>query len=71
MDKLYAAIFGVFMSSTDDEFTNFIEVVKSVLNSDDNNKKRSFNLRLLFLGIFFLIIILFLVILYLKVIRRT
>ncbi|AGU99722.1 m39L [Myxoma virus] len=31
MDKLYTALFGVFMTSTDDDFNNFIEVVKSVL----------------------------------------
>ncbi|ABI99207.1 hypothetical protein DpV83gp052 [Deerpox virus W-848-83] len=39
MDKLYAAIFGVFMSSTDDDFNNFIDVVKSVLSDEDGSKK--------------------------------
>ncbi|AUI80613.1 IMv membrane protein [White-tailed deer poxvirus] len=39
MDKLYAAIFGVFMSSTDDDFNNFIDVVKSVLSDEDSSKK--------------------------------
>lgn len=43
MDKLYSAIFGVFMSSSDDDFNNFINVVKSVLNDDENYNKNNRN----------------------------
>lgn len=34
MDKLYAAIFGVFMGSPEDDLTDFIEIVKSVLSDE-------------------------------------
>ncbi|UWO73643.1 IMV membrane protein I2, partial [Monkeypox virus] len=34
MDKLYAAIFGVFMGSQEDDLTDFIEIVKSVLSDE-------------------------------------
>ncbi|ADT91076.1 virus assembly crescent formation protein [Cotia virus SPAn232] len=77
MDKLYAAIFGVFMSSTDDEFYKFIEVVKSVLSDGDNNSNKNkiqksfFNFNILLGLAIFILLILFVVIFYLKVVRMT
>ncbi|APG58257.1 protein I2 [BeAn 58058 virus] len=76
MDRLYAAIFGVFMSSTDDEFSKFIEVVKSVLSDENGGSKNKqqksfFNFNILLGLIIFILLILFIVIFYLKVVRMT
>ncbi|QEJ80234.1 viral morphogenesis protein [Sheeppox virus] len=71
MDKLYSAIFGVFMSSSDDDFNNFINVVKSVLNNENYNKKtkKSFLRNYLIIGLVTIVFVIIFVIFYLKVIK--
>ncbi|AOP31760.1 imv membrane protein [Volepox virus] len=69
MDKLYTAIFGVFMGSPEDDLTEFIEIVKSVISDETpNNKSRSTSWSWLIIGIFFIVIVLLLIYLYLKVV---
>ncbi|AOE46405.1 hypothetical protein SPPV_40 [Sheeppox virus] len=71
MDKLYSAIFGVFMSSSDDDFNNFINVVKSVLNNENYNKKtkKSFLRNYLIIGLVTIVFVIIFIIFYLKVIK--
>ncbi|AAL69779.1 SPV040 hypothetical protein [Swinepox virus] len=75
MDKLYAAIFGVFMTSKDDDFNNFIEVVKSVLTDTSSNHTISSSNNntwiYIFLAILFGVMVLLVFILYLKVTKPT
>ncbi len=66
MDRLYAAIFGVAISSSDDDFNNFIDIVKSVI--EDKPIKKNDGLNLSTLAVYFCLLIfgLFLFYLYLK-----
>ncbi|AOP31549.1 imv membrane protein [Skunkpox virus] len=69
MDKLYTAIFGVFMGSPEDDLTEFIEIVKSVIGDDKTVKSNySLNWSWLIIGIVFIILVLLLIYLYLKVV---
>nr|WGO62673.1 IMV membrane protein [Wadden Sea poxvirus] len=72
MNRLYAAIFGVFISSDDDDFTNFINVVKSVISDEPiiNDKKYN-NYKTWLFVLIFLLLILILYILYLKLIQKN
>ncbi|QDJ95016.1 IMV membrane protein [Hypsugopox virus] len=71
MDKLYASIFGVFISSADEDFNEFIDVVKSVISDEPVKEKcnifGSIKYWMIFLFVFVLFI--FLCVLYLKVVR--
>ncbi|ABZ79994.1 hypothetical protein GL093 [synthetic Vaccinia virus] len=70
MDKLYAAIFGVFMGSPEDDLTDFIEIVKSVL-SDEKTTTSTNNTGCwgwLIIIFFIVLILLLLIYLYLKVV---
>ncbi|AAF17921.1 gp039L [Rabbit fibroma virus] len=74
MDRLYTALFGVFMTSTDDDFNNFIEVVKSVLTdkksytSGISNGTRWW---LVIITVVMVICLVFFLTMYLKVTRRN
>ncbi|QEQ49626.1 IMV membrane protein [Orthopoxvirus akhmetapox] len=73
MDKLYAAIFGVFMGSPEDDLTDFIEIVKSVLSDEKtvtstNASPGCWGWGWLIIIFFIVIILLLLIYLYLKVV---
>ncbi|AST09464.1 IMV membrane protein [NY_014 poxvirus] len=66
MDKLYAAIFGVFTNSPEDDLNDFIDIVKSVISDDDRPKPaKRFNIWLVL--IFIMVVVTILLVLYLKV----
>ncbi|ABQ43519.1 hypothetical protein [Tanapox virus] len=74
MDKLYTAIFGVFLSSENEDFNNFIDVVKSVLSDDYdgvNKNNCSSSTKIWILTIIFVVFATFLTFLYLKAMPRT
>ncbi|AEN03639.1 IMV membrane protein [Yokapox virus] len=66
MDKLYAATFGVFTSSSEEDLNDFINIVKSVISDDKKEKSRTnkFNI---WIVLIFIIIVILLIFLYLKV----
>ncbi|SNB48505.1 CPXV081 protein [Cowpox virus] len=72
MDKLYAAIFGVFMGSPEDDLTDFIEIVKSVLSDEktvtSTNNTCCWGWYWLIIIFFIVLILLLLIYLYLKVV---
>ncbi|WAX39510.1 IMV membrane protein I2 [Monkeypox virus] len=72
MDKLYAAIFGVFMGSQEDDLTDFIEIVKSVLSDEktvtSTNNTSCWGWYWLIIIFFIVLILLLLIYLYLKVV---
>ncbi|AKJ93700.1 imv membrane protein [Raccoonpox virus] len=69
MDKLYTAIFGVYMGSPEDDLTEFIEIVKSVIGDDQTIKSNySPSWSWLIISIFFIVLVLLLIYLYLKVV---
>ncbi|QED21285.1 hypothetical protein [Borealpox virus] len=71
MDKLYAAIFGVFMGSPEDDLTEFIEIVKSVLSDEkipSTNSSGCWGWCWLVISFFIVVILLLLICLYLKVV---
>ncbi|AAR17914.1 VACli_082 [Vaccinia virus] len=72
MDKLYAAIFGVYMGSPKDDLTDFIEIVKSVLSDEktttSTNNTGCWGWYWLIIIFFIVLILLLLIYLYLKVV---
>ncbi|AAR07400.1 44L [Yaba monkey tumor virus] len=73
MDKLYTAIFGAFLSSEDEDFNNFIDVVRSVLTDDNIASKNvcSSGTKIWIITIIFVVLAVFLTFLYLKAVPRT
>ncbi|ANS71133.1 imv membrane protein [Pteropox virus] len=72
MNKLYTAIFGVYISNPDDDFEKFINAVKSVIVDDDDTcKKKPCSLQSwIFFVIIFIILFISLVVLYLKLTQQ-
>ncbi|AAF14927.1 m39L [Myxoma virus] len=74
MDKLYTALFGVFMTSTDDDFNNFIEVVKSVLTDKPSYMpgiSKGTTWWLVIIAVAVVMCLVFFLMMYLKAIRRN
>ncbi|WAH71006.1 IMV membrane protein [Eptesipox virus] len=71
MDKLYTSIFGVFISSADEDFNEFIDVVKSVISDEPVKWKSNCTSSSKYWIILFIIVlvVIFLCFLYLKVMR--
>ncbi|AST09262.1 IMV membrane protein [Murmansk poxvirus] len=67
MDKLYAAIFGVFTNSPEDDLNDFIDIVKSVISDDDSRPKPAKRFNIWLVLVFIMVVVTILLVLYLKV----
>ena len=71
MEKLYAGIFGVFMTTPEDDFEEFLEVVQAVLTDSPRAARRVPRAqRLLLFVLFAALLAAILLFLYLKLARR-
>nr|WQH57887.1 MAG: MC045L [Molluscum contagiosum virus] len=71
MEKLYAGIFGVFMTTPEDDFEEFLEVVQAVLTDSPRAARRVPRAqRLLLFALLAALLAAILLFLYLKLARR-